>query len=660
MGSLSKTGIYFYFSSNNSSTNLHEVINYLNKIPGLKITSSIDISAYSKNDKLVNEIREKGLEKIIIAGDSPGMIKNMFSSAMAKSGNNPDNIILLNFNEYGLLANPDKDKAVSVLLGALYDIPYEKLVANGQLPVNHDTLVIGGGIAGIQSSLEIANANKKVYLLEKSGTIGGHMAMFDKTFPTLDCAACILTPKMVEVGQHPNIEMITYANVTGVSGLPGNYKVKILKKARKVNQSLCIGCGSCSARCPGETRSEFDSGISLRKAIYIPFPQAVPNKYLVDAENCRYINDPFEITAQTIKELRKNEGFPKDLLDKLAKLKKQKIRGEDDFISKLNNTIGVDNSKKYKDLIYQHSGQCKNCIRFCPVNDCINLDEQDKEIEITVGNIIIATGFKPFEAERAEQFGYGKYPNVLTSLELERLINAAGPTEGKITLRSEDKKGNPVFLKDGVIPKSVALIHCVGSRDKNHNKYCSKVCCMYSLKLAHLVKEKIPDAEVSEYFIDMRAFGKGYEEFYQRIKNEGVNIIRGRTAKVKQLNGQLEIRGENIIEDSLIEQKVDMVVLAVGLEPGGDNEILSQMMGVSLTEDGWFKEADSNSNPTGTNVAGISIAGVCQGPKDIPDTVAQASAAAAGVLQSIVKGEIKNDSKEISLEIIEETIKKLV
>jgi len=659
MGSLSKTGIYFYFSSNSSSTYIQEIITYLSKIPDVKIAYPIDISIYSKKDKLVNEIREKELEKIIIAGDSPGMLKSFFSSAMAKSGINPDNTALINFNEHGISAKSDKDKAIALLLGAIYDIPYEKLIANGNLPVNNNTLVIGGGIAGIQSSLEIANANKKVYLLEKSGTIGGHMAMFDKTFPTLDCAACILTPKMVEVGQHPNIEMITYANVIGVSGLPGNYKVKILKKAKKVSESLCIGCGSCSARCPGEAQSEFDSGIAMRKAIYIPFPQAVPNKYLIDAENCRYIDDPYEITAQTIKELRKNEGFPEDLIDKLAKLKKQKINDEADFISKLDNVFGEDNTKKYKDLIYQHSGKCKNCIRFCPVNDCIDLDEQDKEIEITVGNIIVATGFKPFEAEKAEQFGYGKYPNVLTSLELERLINAAGPTEGKITLRSEDKKGNPVFLKDGVVPKSVALIHCVGSRDKNHNKYCSKVCCMYSLKLAHLIKEKIPDAEVSEYFIDMRAFGKGYEEFYQRIKDEGVNIIRGRTAKVEQLNGQLEIRGENILEDSLIEQKVDMVVLAVGLEPGNDNGTLSQMLGISLSEDGWFNEADTNSNPTGTNVSGISIAGVCHGPKDIPDTVAQASAAAAGVLQSIVKGEIQNDSKEISLENVEETILKL-
>jgi heterodisulfide reductase subunit A len=587
------------------------------------------------------------------------MIKSLFSKAITKNGGNPENIVLADFNEYNISFEDEKEKAIALLLGAIYDLPYEKFTRNGKMPVNQDTLVIGGGIAGIQASLEIAGAGKKVYLVESTGTIGGHMAMFDKTFPTLDCAACILTPKMVDVGQHENIELITYSNVTEVSGKPGNFKVKILKRARKVDETLCIGCGSCSARCPEEKKSEFDSGIAMRKAIYIPFPQAVPNKYLVDSEICRYVNEPYEITAQTIKELKKVENFPNELVEKLTLLKNQTIKDEADFFTKLDLSIGKENTNKYKDLIFQHTGKCKNCIRFCPVNNCINLDEEDKTIEITVGNIIAATGFKPFSAEKAGQFGYGKIPNVLTSLELERLINAAGPTEGKITLRTTDKKGNLIFSKEGKTPESIALIHCVGSRDKNHNEYCSKVCCMYSLKLAHLVKEKIPEAKVSEYFIDMRAFGKGYEEFYQRIKNEGVNIIRGKTAKVEQKNGQIEIRGENILEDMLIEENVDMVVLAVGLEPREDNKKLSEMLGISLSQDGWFKELDSNSNPTGTSTTGISIAGVCQGPKDIPDTVAQASAAAASVLQSIIKGEINSRVEKVSLEAVEKVIQEL-
>jgi heterodisulfide reductase subunit A len=436
-----------------------------------------------------------------------------------------------------------------------------------------DTLVIGAGIAGIQTSLEIANAGHKVYLVEKSGTIGGHMAMFDKTFPTLDCAACILTPKMVEVGQHSRIDLLTCSEVTEVRGYPGAFKIKIRKKARFVDQQLCIGCGSCAAKCPGKALSEFDSGTALRKAIYIPFPQAVPNKYLIDPKSCLYMQS---------------------------------------------------DGKK-----------CGVCVKYCPVNDCIDLHARDEELNIEVGNIVIATGFKTFDARKVSRFGYGKFSNVLTSLELERLINAGGPTEGKITFRMQDKKGNWVFKADGGSPESVAIIHCVGSRDENCNSYCSKVCCMYSLKLAHLVKEKLPTAEVYEYFIDMRAFGKGYEEFYQRIKKEGVHMIRGKTAKIEEINGSLKLRSEDILNNRIIEQHADMVILAVGLEPSDGVKQLSEMIGVEIDKNGWYKESDSLLDPVGTVRQGVTIAGVCQGPKDIPDAVAQASAAAARVLQSI-------------------------
>lgn len=436
-----------------------------------------------------------------------------------------------------------------------------------------DTLVIGGGIAGIQAALEIANSNNKVYLVEKTGTIGGHMAMFDKTFPTLDCAACILTPKMVDVGQHTNITTWTYSEVKGVMGQAGNFKVKVLKRARRVDVKTCIGCGMCAEKCPGRALSEFDAGTTTRKAIYIPFPQAVPNKYLIDEKSC----------------------------------------------------------------VYVQKGKCSVCVKNCPVPDCINLDERDEEVEITVGNIIVATGFKPFDAKRVENFGYGRFPNVITSLELERLVNAAGPTGGEIRMRTQDNRGNWIFSPEADQPKSFAFIHCVGSRDENYNKYCSRVCCMYSLKLAHLVKEKIHDASVTEYFIDMRAFGKGYEEFYNRIKHEGVYMIRGRTAKVEEKDGQLQVRSEDICGGKLLESKVDMVVLAVGLEAREDATVLKNILGISQDADKWFAEANSLNDPIGTQKKGVFIAGVCQGPKDIPDTVAQASAAAARVLQEIMR-----------------------
>ncbi|MDX1285194.1 MAG: CoB--CoM heterodisulfide reductase iron-sulfur subunit A family protein, partial [Draconibacterium sp.] len=431
--------------------------------------------------------------------------------------------------------------------------------------------------------------------VEKTGTIGGHMAMFDKTFPTLDCAACILTPKMVEVGQHANINLLTYSEIQGVEGSPGCYKVKILKKARRVDPTSCIGCGTCSEKCPSKASSEFDAGTTLRKAIYIPFPQAVPNKYLIDAESCRHVQ-----------------------------------------------------GKK-----------CGVCVKVCPVNDCIDLDAKDEVIEIQVGNIIVATGFKVFDAKKIEPFGYGKFPNVITSLEFERLVNAAGPTGGNITFRTKDKKGNWVFTTGGDVPDSVAIIHCVGSRDENFNAYCSKVCCMYSLKLAHLVKEKLPDAEVYEHYIDMRAFGKGYEEFYERIRGEGINIIRGRTATVEQVDGELMIRSEDIEEGRLIEQKVEMVILAVGLEPADDAKKLAKVFGIDTDKYGWLSEIHQISDPVDTPIGGIAIAGLCQGPKDIPDTVAQASAAASRVFQSIHNRKISSGRPSLTLSDIENRAKEL-
>jgi heterodisulfide reductase subunit A len=596
----SEVGIYFLNGENPNAPPVEDfsaLISYAEKLPGVKLVKSSDNGWKLDAGQLTAEIKQNNLKRVILAGDSPGFYKTLFSNAMVSAGNDPESVVVASFREHGALTADEADRAKAVLNCAVSDVPFEMAAVPEETEVNEDTLVIGGGIAGIQASLEIANANKKVYLVEQTGTIGGHMAMFDKTFPTLDCAACILTPKMVEVGQHSYIDLMSYCEVKGVSGGPGNYKVRILKKARKVNIATCIGCGNCAEKCPGKAPSEFDAGTTMRKAIYIPFPQAVPNKYLVDAESCTYIQS---------------------------------------------------GGKK-----------CGVCMKICPVPDCINLDEKDEEIEVTVGNIIVATGFKVFDAKRAEQFGYGKFPNVVTSLEFERLVNAAGPTGGFITSRVQDKKGNWIFTADSGEPKSIALVHCIGSRDQNYNKYCSRVCCMYSLKLSHLIKEKIPNADVYEYYIDMRAFGKGYEEFYERIKEEGVHLIRGRTAKVEEANGRLLVRSENITADELLEQEVDMVVLAVGLEPRDDAPGIAKMLGISLTEDGWFMEANSNSAPVDTFSGGIYVTGLCQGPKDIPDTVAQASAAASRALQSIANGKIKKNIKDLPLNTIEAKVKEL-
>ncbi|MBL7110667.1 MAG: response regulator [Bacteroidales bacterium] len=593
-----ETGIYFLddtFYENPDPVDISAVSDYAYEIPGVTaIWHSTDLPL-TEARHMATKIRENNLKRIIIAGDTPGQVKNFFTKAMIIAGNDPKDVILASFKDHGAIYKSHTERARAILLSALYGICFDMAVQPDDNPVNSDTLVIGAGIAGIQASLEIANSGNKVYLVEKSATIGGHMATFDKTFPTLDCAACILTPKMVEVGQHPNIELLTYCEVKGVSGEPGNYKAKIFKKARYVDLKSCTGCGNCASKCPTSVPSEFDSGTTLRKAIYMPFPQAVPNKYLIDAANCRYIKD----------------------------------------------------------------GKCGVCVKNCPVDSCINLDEKDEEVEITVGNIILATGFKPFDARRIEDYGYGKYPNVLTSLEFERLVNASGPTGGKINLRTKDKRGNPVFTPDSEEPGSIAIIHCVGSRDINYNPYCSKVCCMYSLKLAHLVKEKLPDARVYEYYIDIRAFGKGYEEFYNRIKKEGVDIIRGRPAKIEEANGHLLLRTEDIMNDTMVEQEVDMVVLSVGLEPGENTSELAEMLGIYTTEDGWLMEANNIFDPVSTCSGGITIAGACQGPKDIPATVAHASAAAARVIQNILKKRVKKDTGYLSLRQIEQNVMEL-
>ena len=574
MGEIKPTGVFLAFNmSAYKGIDPHVLSEYLRKIPGIRKVWISGENLDPDPRKIQKEIQEHKLTRIIMAGYEPGLYKSAFSLAMLRAGLDPADVTLASCSEYGVTG---LDEVKAVLYCSIFGIPYPDAQKNGSAKVLSETLVIGGGISGIQAALEIADSGNKVFLVERSGTIGGHMAMFDKTFPTLDCAACILTPKMVDVGQHPNIELITLSEVTNVSGRAGNYEVCIHKKARYVDETACIGCGVCSEKCPQNTYSEFDAGTTLRKAIYIPFPQAVPNKYLIDAANCKFIQEE----------------------------------------------------------------KCGVCQKVCPT-ECIDFNDKDRIVTINVGNIIVATGFKTFDPGRIKEFGYGNFPNVVTSLEFERLVNASGPTGGNIRYRTLDKKGNWVFRPKGEEPKSFALIHCIGSRDRNYNEYCSRVCCMYSLKLAHLVKEKLPHAEVYEYYIDMRAFGKGYEEFYKRIKDEGVHIVRGRTAKVEHVNGHLKLRTEDILNHRLIEQEVDMVILAVGLEPRDDADGLAMMLNIRRESSGWFQETGTSSDHCGTSDPGIHLAGVCQGPKDIPDSVAQGSAAASKVLQSILIGKVE-------------------
>jgi len=422
----------------------------------------------------------------------------------------------------------------------------------------------------LQATLELADAGYPVYLVERSPSIGGHMAQFDKTFPTLDCSACILTPKMSEAGQHPNVKLFTYAEVEEVSGSVGHFRVKIRKKARYVEEDKCTGCGICVEKCPRKVvDDDFEAGLGYRKAIYTPFPQAVPRIPVIDVNSC----------------------------------------------------------------IWFERQKCRACEKLCPTG-AINFDQKDEEITLDVGNIIVATGWKMFDCRKIPQYGYRRLANVFTALEFERMCNAAGPTGGKIVLRDGKTE-----------PKSVAIIHCVGSRDSNHNEYCSGICCMAALKFGHLVLEKTK-AEVYSFYIDMRTNQKGYEEFYHRLLEEGMHFVRGKVAEVTDAARRPEEAGKVIVqvEDTLMGKQrripVDMVILMGALEPQTDAKELGLKLGISCSMAGWYTERHPKLDPVATMTDGIFVAGVCQGPKDIPASVAQGAAAAARVMGMITKGDV--------------------
>jgi heterodisulfide reductase subunit A len=598
MGSKHRVGVYFCHAGVErvAGPDLPEVKSYAESLTCVGLVGDLGARPKVTAEELAHEIQNQGLDAVVVAGDAPGYFKPLLTRAMALAGRDTEEVRLASFGEHGAgLAGPTA-AAKAVVACAVHRVPFGLAAAPDRTPVHPDTMVIGGGVAGIEAALRIADAGYKVYLVERSATLGGHMAMFDKTFPTLDCAACILTPKMVAVGQHPNIEILTCSEVKAVSGAPGDYRVKLLKRARRVDEETCIACHACADVCPVRVPSAFDHGIAERKAIYMPFPQAIPNAYVVDADNCIWL---------------KSEGR-----------------------------------------------KCGACVRKCP-KDSIDLTQPQRMVELDVGNIVVATGYDLFDASRIDRYGYGRLPNVLTSLEFERLTNASGPTGGKVVLRTKkwDKRRKAdrwVFDPEGPQPKSVALIHCVGSRDSNYNRYCSRVCCMYSLKFAHLIKEKLPGASCHQFYIDMRAFGKGYEEFFERIKDEGVFVVRGRSARVSSNGEGMVVRGEDIRQDKILELPVDMVILAAGLEPSRGTADLAKALSIAPDPDGWFAELNYNADPTGTSRGGIHVAGVCQGPKDIPDTVAQASAVAARVLGSLISGSIQASHRRVPPEEIEQ------
>ncbi len=420
-----------------------------------------------------------------------------------------------------------------------------------------DVLVIGGGVAGIQASLDLADMGLKVHLVERTPSLGGRMAQLDKTFPTNDCSICILAPKMADCSGHANINILTYSEVKEVSGSVGNFTVKVIRKARYVDEKECTGCGECSPRCPVKVADEFDMGLRKREAIYFYFLQGVPRVMTIDKEHC----------------------------------------------------------------IYLTRGKCGICKKVCQKN-AIDYEQKDSELTLDVGAVIVATGFDPYNPSLLSEYGYGTYQNVITSIEHERLISASGPTGGRLERPSDRKE-----------VKKIGYIQCVGSRDFRNNRYCSAVCCMHATKEAILAKEHIPDLNSFIFYTDIRASGKGFQKYIKRAQeNYGVRYIRGRAAEITQVaDGDPVIWYEDTECGEIKQMRVDMAVLAVALVPRKGVTEFARVLGIELDEFSFF--ATNPFSPMETTRAGIFVCGYCEGPADIPESVAQASGAAAKASQ---------------------------
>ncbi len=564
------------------------VAQYVSKLPGVVVSRDYKYMCSDPGQELIQQdIKEHQLNRIVVASCSPLLHEHTFRNAVAGAGLNPFYFQMVNIREHDSWVHSDRaaatDKAKALAHAAIRRVRFHKALEPTRVNINPDTLIVGGGISGIHAALLLANAGKKVTLVEREPSIGGHMAQLDKTFPTLDCSACILTPKMSAVRSHPNITLWTYSEVAKVDGYVGNFTVTVKRKPRYIDEELCIGCQECIKACvfkEPKFADEFNVGLGKRKPIYIPFPQAVPQVVVIDPERC----------------------------------------------------------------IQVKTGKCKQtCVEACADRQAIDFTQKEELVEINVGNIIVATGYKLFDATRIPQYGYGRYPNVFTSLELERLVNSSGPTTGEILLRN------------GQHPKSVGFVLCVGSRDLKTNRWCSRTCCMHSMKLAQLIREHT-DADVTIFYMDIRAPGKGCEEFYDKSLRDGIQFVRGRVAEVTdwalspEEEDKLVIRVEDTLAGFVRRIPVDMIVLATGMEPQADAQDVRRMLNMSCGSEGWFLERHPKLAPVATFTDGIFIAGCCQGPKDIPDSIAQAGAAAAEALSLIDKGYIEQEPNTAYIE----------
>ncbi len=576
---MQRIGVFICWCGSNiaATVDVEKVAEVIKNEPGVVYSTNYQYMCSENGQQLIKQaIKEHNLTGIVIGACSPRMHEATFRKAAEVAGLNPYMVEVANIREHCSWIHKDMEeateKAVILVRTAIAKVKLNAPLMAGESPVVKRALVIGGGIAGIQAALDIADAGFEVDIVEKNATIGGRMAQLDKTFPTLDCSACILTPKMVDCAQHEKIDILTYSEVEEVKGFVGNFNVKIRRKARYVDETKCTGCKICMEKCPSKKGlNEFNMNLDTRPAIYIPFAQAIPNVAVIDPTQC-------------------------------IKLK---------------------------------TGKCGICQKFCGVG-AIDYEQKDTFVEREYGAIVVATGFKPINLDAFNEYGYNDNKDVITSLELERLMNAAGPTSG-VLLRPSDKTH----------PKVVTFIQCVGSRDTSGcgKPYCSKICCMYTAKHAMMIREKYPDTEVHVFYIDVRTPGKNYDEFYRRaVEQYGVDYIKGMVGKVYNENGKLMVQGSNLIDNEQITIESDLVVLAAAIEPEPSVRKVATLLTASIDTNNFLTESHAKLRPVESPTAGVYLAGVCQGPKDIPETVSQASACAAKVIGLLVKDKLKTNA----------------
>ena len=573
---MQRIGVFVCWCGSNiaATVDVEAVSEALGHEPGVVFSTNYQyMCSQTGQDMIQEKIHEYGLTGVVVCSCSPRMHEATFRKTCEKAGLNPYMVEIANIREQCSWIHKDKAEATekAIILGraAIAKVHLNAPLTAGTSPVTKRALVIGGGIAGIQTALDIADAGFEVDIVEKKPTIGGKMTQIDKTFPTLDCAACILTPKMVDCAQNEKISIYSYAEVEAVKGFVGNFHVTIRKKARYVKEDVCTGCGLCTEKCPQKkVPNEFNLGMDNRRAIYIPFAQAVPKVATIDPNYCTMLK----------------------------------------------------------------TGKCGVCSKVCTAG-AIDYKQKDALIEREYGAIVVATGFNPIKLDQFDEFAYSQSPDVVSSLEFERLMNAAGPTSGTLLRPS-----------DHTHPKTIVFVQCVGSRCDGAQKgkpYCSKICCMYTAKHAMLCREKYPDTDVYVFYIDVRTPGKGFDEFYRRAVEEyGVHYIKGMVGKVVPEGGKLKVQASDLLDNRQMHIDADMVVLAAAIEPDASARPLATMLTASMDTNDFFTEAHPKLRPVESPTAGVFLSGACQGPKDIPETVAQAGAAASKVIGLLSKDQL--------------------